>query len=65
MADGREEAQEIEALVNLVKEFNAKWDGTNRLTRLTLILAIGDETVALLEGPPVRSETTFEKKSRQ
>lgn len=51
-----EEGEELNAILLAVKQFNVKSAAENRLTRLTLLLAVGDdEPVALLEGPPVRA----------
>jgi hypothetical protein len=53
MASGNDESQELESILAAVKEYNAKWDGNNRMTRLTLLLAMDNEPIMLLAGPPL------------
>jgi hypothetical protein len=51
-----EEGEELNAILLALELYNAKSAAEHRLTRLTLLLAVGDqEPIALLAGPPIRT----------
>jgi hypothetical protein len=53
--DQEAHSQELMHIVEAVKSYNSKWNAVDRPTRLTLLLAVGDEPIALLAGPPIRN----------
>jgi hypothetical protein len=55
--------QDIREIIQLVERYNSKWDGTTRLLRLTLLLTLDDDQIALLAGPPLRN-TSLPGRSR-
>lgn len=56
MADEQEEGEELQAILQAVEQYNLKATTQDRLTRLTLLLAMGNEgPIALLAGPPVKT----------
>jgi hypothetical protein len=63
MTTNSEEGEELTAILHAVERYNAKSAAENRLTRLTLLLAVGDEeSIALLAGPPVKAAPVDSRK---
>ncbi len=57
-----DENKELNEILAAVESFNAKRNGTDRLLRLTLLLAFEDEPIALLAGPPIRNQSSAQVK---
>jgi hypothetical protein len=56
MATDSEAGEELTAILQAVERYNAKSAAEGGPIRLTLLMAVGDETpVALLAGPPIKT----------
>ena len=56
MTNEQEEGEELLTILQAVENYNAKASAGNRVTRLTLLLALSeDESFALLAGPALKT----------